>query len=352
MLYSEVMPYTMAVLEMLVCKYRCSVTLIFWDKKKLTNYMHSSQSISSFARSTETATSMLYRLETVKPDLMYVSGRMDRDYLKVARRAKKAGIPVVMGSDKQWHATMKDYIAVALRRWLYKPFFTHAWVSGLPQYEYARAVGFKRNNILMDLYAGNVNLFNAFFKKREKTEKKKDVLFVGRLTTVKGVIPFISALADLKREGFFQGNLWLYGDGPLGGEIPEYDWIIRRGFAQQVDLEEGIVNAAIFCLPSIAEPWGVVIHEMAAAGLPICCSDSCGAATAFVKNGYNGLTFISGDWQDLRLKLKVMLTSPGKVQSKMGHRSHQLAQCITPETSAISLLGALGKTEEILTTNK
>ena len=36
------------------------------------------------------------------------------------------------------------------------------------------------------------------------------------------------------------------------------------------------------------EPWGVVIHEAAAAGLPIIASHLCGATTAYVRDGVNG----------------------------------------------------------------
>ena len=56
-----------------------------------------------------------------------------------------------------------------------------------------------------------------------------------------------------------------------------------------------LISCGVFVLPSIYEPWALVLQEFAAAGLPILCSSICGASPHFVINNYNGYTFTAGD---------------------------------------------------------
>lgn len=332
------MPYVAAVWKVLTLKHHCQLVVVHWDKNKLTPYGFESKSMRVFARSEETTETLIQRLYSFKPDVLFVSGRMDKDYLRVAMEAKGNGIPVVMGSDKQWNGGVKDYVAVLLQRYLYKPYFTHAWIPGSKQHEYAKRVGFKNDRILPDLYAGNIDLFNSFYLERDMQTAKQDMLYVGRLSKVKGILPFVNVLNKMRKAGTFSGKLWVLGNGPLKDKLPPYDWIIQKGFTDQEEMKEVVRNTAVFCLPSIEEPWGVVIHEMAAAGIPICCSDACGAATHFVKDGFNGLIFKARDWADLQLKLEWLIKLSLADQNQMGEHGHQLAQLITPESAAQSLL--------------
>ncbi len=48
-------------------------------------------------------------------------------------------------------------------------------------------------------------------------------------------------------------------------------------------------------LPSVYEPWGVVIAEAAATGLPVICTEACGASVEIVRTGYNGLVVPTAD---------------------------------------------------------
>ncbi len=62
--------------------------------------------------------------------------------------------------------------------------------------------------------------------------------------------------------------------------------------SQDVLIKE-IQKSGCFILPSIFEPWAVVIHEFACAGLPIIATEVCGATPHFVINGFNGLSIKS-----------------------------------------------------------
>jgi len=55
-------------------------------------------------------------------------------------------------------------------------------------------------------------------------------------------------------------------------------------------LQIEFLNHDIFILPSISEPWGLVVEEALYFGMPVMVSENCGASE-LVKNGENGFIF-------------------------------------------------------------
>ena len=66
------------------------------------------------------------------------------------------------------------------------------------------------------------------------------------------------------------------------------------GFLQSESLARWYVHAGAFVLPSVSEPWGLVVNEAAASGLPLLVSISCGLCT------YNGSRAPRDDWKPIR----------------------------------------------------
>src|SRR5206468_3929765 len=62
------------------------------------------------------------------------------------------------------------------------------------------------------------------------------------------------------------------------------------GTRQIDDLPIYYALAKCFVLPSVSEPWGLVVNEAMASGLPVLVSDRCGSAE-LVQNGNNGFVF-------------------------------------------------------------
>jgi len=82
--------------------------------------------------------------------------------------------------------------------------------------------------------------------------------------------------------------------------------------------------ASVFVCPSVSEPWGLVINEALASGLPVLVSTGCGAARSLVKDGNNGWTFPPGNEDALAsLMLRISALLPGELQ-EMGDRSRNI----------------------------
>ncbi|MBS1556964.1 MAG: glycosyltransferase [Bacteroidetes bacterium] len=338
-LYSEYMPYNIPVWRALQKNSALTVHVVHWDHKKLTPYRYSGTDIQFYERSKLNDDGLMQLSDNLNPVAVVVSGRMDKGYLIVANKLRKNGTPVVMGSDKQWTGSLRDYLAVAMQRWLYHRYFTHAWVPGDRQRKYVKMIGFPESKTIGGLYIGDIELFSKMGT--TPIEQRQDVIFVGRLERIKGIQPLIDVLMELRNEGAFQGRLWIFGNGSLSGSIPKNDWIKYRGFAAQTEIQEAINHAAIFCLPSLDEPWGVVVHEQAAAGLLICCSQAVGSADHFVQDQVNGVIFPTGNWNALKKSLvEVFNWSPNKKTSG-SELSRSLAKSLNSERTASELLSAL-----------
>jgi len=161
----------------------------------------------------------------------------------------------------------------------------------------------------------DLSLIKPFKKKWAKKEigfKETDfvVLFVGKLIPYKDPLTLIKSIkhASNKREDL---RLIVVGTGELNEEIRNKtkrleieDRVKSFGFIKKENLRMCYSAADLFVLPSVNEPFGIVLLEAMAFGLPIIASDS-GACPEVI--GKAGIFFKQGDYKDLGEKiLKVM----------------------------------------------
>lgn len=136
-------------------------------------------------------------------------------------------------------------------------------------------------------------------------------------------------------------ELCFIGNGSLKSYLIEQHDVIVKDFMQPENLITEIEYSGCFILPSREEPWALVLHEFSAAGLPIICSNVCGASTVFVIPKYNGFVFNLNVVYSLENKMREIINSSDQDLSIMSQNSHTLGQRITPEIVAASLLSVL-----------
>ena len=265
-LYSEVMPYAISVMRAVVSGYDVIIDCIYWDNNKKTPFVPADeQGITFHKRSAFNSGTITSFIAGRNPRIIYVSGRMDQLYLNAALLFKNT-CHVVTGSDNQWKGTRKQVLASMLSHIIYKKYFEYFWVPGRRQYEYARRMGYANNNIIPNLLTGDTRIFNeAYIANQEKKQKEwpHNMLYAGRFAPVKGLDILISAFTEAKNELRSDWTLTLIGAGDM--PLPETPEIKVRPFMDSVALAECCKDFGAFCLPSISEPWGVVVHEFAMA---------------------------------------------------------------------------------------
>ena len=123
------------------------------------------------------------------------------------------------------------------------------------------------------------------------------VLSVARLAPEKGHDVLVRGIAEA---GDARLLLVLAGAGSeqrrleqLAGELGVR--LVLAGDVEWQRLPEVYVAADVFALLSEAEPWGVVVNEAAACGLPLVLSDRVGAAHDLLRDRENGVLVAAGD---------------------------------------------------------
>ena len=125
-------------------------------------------------------------------------------------------------------------------------------------------------------------------------------------------------------EAFFRANvpdsyLVIAGDGPLRtglehrtAELGVADRVRFLGFTNQTQLPSVYCAADLLVLPSLYEPFGLVVNEAMLCGLPVVVSDRVGAKFDLVRPGENGYVFPVGDVGALAAILREILPDEEK----------------------------------------
>ena len=340
-LYSEVAAYSLACAEALHVHHGYQIHIVRWPVHQDAPFkFRAYKGITFYERSEMEADDIFTLYQKLQPQWVYVSGWLDKAYVQVCRKIRSEKTPVICGLDTHWRGDFRQRIASWISPFYFKIRFSHLFIPGIYQYEYARRLGFPPNKILHGLYSADLTPFHEAYERNLKEKQKKyphNFLYVGRFVTIKGVEELVEAFLELGEEMEHNWNLTLVGAGELSGKLPQNSKLTYRSFVQPDKLPDLAVTAGCYILPSRHEPWGVVLHEFAGAGLPLITSDNCGAATAFLRNGYNGFSHEAGSKKSIKEALKkVIMLSDAELLS-MGERSVELSYQISPESWAATM---------------
>lgn len=334
----------------LVSRHGATVDCVYWDKKKRTPFSPLNEDGITFHKRSEYDYASLKKfVEERKPCIIYVVGRMDKLYLKVALQFRcRSGVRVVSGSDNQWTGSLKQRLAAAFSFLIYRRYFEFFWVPGRRQSLFAQKMGYaeKRGDsdgtIINHLLTADTAVFGAVYERNKQAKRNRypqNVVFAGRLTASKGVDLLVAAFNEVKAEYNNDWQLILIGAGNMDAKSSAH--VTVKDFMTGEELAADSINWGVFCLPSRVEPWGVVIHEFTMAGLPMICSDAVGAADDLVVEGENGYIFASGDKQALKIALMKMIAKSDEELLLMSEKSHELSKMQSPEIAADSLMSIL-----------
>ena len=276
------------------------------------------------------------------PTAIICSGWRDYFYLLAVRKWRNRVVTMVT-FDNWWTGSTKQRIGVWTSPFWIKRLFHSAWVPGTPQSQFARKLGFTDNQILKGLYCANPAPFDSIWSRRKRLNKlDKKLLYIGRYRDFKGIEELWKAFISLSPE-FPEWELHCIGTGDLWPRRAIHPNIIHHGFLQPEQMETCVFNSSAFIMPSYAEPWGVVLHEMAIAGLPILASDRVGSAERFLRKKKNGwITSLS----DLKSGLHEVMNTPEDELFLMSIESRKIGASYAPKNWALSLLNTLSQDEE------
>jgi glycosyltransferase involved in cell wall biosynthesis len=263
------------------------------------------------------------QVAALRPDAMIVLGWRSVMCRAGAESRRLAGIPKILAFDLQFAFTIRKLLApVVLRPYLRR--FCGAFVPGERSAAYARWLGFPDAKVTRGLTGLEVSAFqDAAAARGASSTFPKRFLYVGRYAREKGLDVLIEAYRRYRGSVAEPWSLTCCGIGPEVWRLKGVEGVEDRGFVQPAELPAVYAEHGAFVLASRDEPWGFVIQEAAASGLPIVCTSACGASVELVRDRFNGRVVAAGDAKGLAEGLVWIAENPECVQ-ELGQRSLEL----------------------------
>ncbi len=134
------------------------------------------------------------------------------------------------------------------------------------------------------------------------------------------------------------GELRIAGDGPLREMVEAAaarDPRIRLiGHIAGEALARAYQDADVLVVPSLYEPWGLVVHEGLAYGLPVIVTDEVGAADDLIERDVNGYVVAAGSAEELGEAMTAVAAWTPARREAGAHRSADLLGSVSVERSA------------------
>ena len=265
-------------------------------------------------------------IKRYNPDRIIVAGWDSFATLAAIVYAKKHDKEIVLWTDSTIHEDSFIrkisllYVKSILR------FFDGFISGGTAAAEYLRFLGVRKNienfynPVDVDHFStqGQLSLLEkqAVKKKIGVRNSSRVIMFSGRLVTIKCVDLLIKAFLQVK-EKFQDIELLIVGYGPeeqrlkkMAGGNSRIHFLGHRG----IDEIPGIYGISdILVLPSISEPWGLVVNEAMACGCAIIVSDRCGCSRDLIQD--NGIIVEGGKLYPLVGALEQLLSSESRLEA-------------------------------------
>lgn len=163
-------------------------------------------------------------------------------------------------------------------------------------------------------------------------------LYVGRLSPEKNVDGLLHAYSEYRKLGG-TWSLVLVGAGPaetslrdLAGKSGHSKDISFMGLKTYHELPSFYAFACCFVLPSTREPWGLVVNEAMASGLPVIVSMRCGCAKSLIDDEVTGLVFDPSDESALAQALLRVNSFDNDELSILGNNCKEKIGNFSPQT--------------------
>lgn len=250
------------------------------------------------------------------------------------------------GDDRGGHALVEAVKKAFLRR------CDGFVVPGKSAQNYLEGFGVPRDNIFVAKNAVDTELFaklagdarcHAAQLRNQLALPERYFLYVGRLVREKGVSDLLASYARLPEQLRDELGLVIVGDGVLRAELEAtareiYPGVVHfSGFVHREELPIYYGLAECLVMPTHTDPWGLVVNEAMACGLPIICTTVAGCALDLVRE--NGKLIEAGDINQLH-EAMIEIAADSGLRLDMGAKSSALIREYSPEAWAVGMAEA------------
>lgn len=279
-------------------------------------------------------------LRQIRPDVVFSHASPFPEGMAAIRYRQQSGNKVIIMDDAWEHSDQRGFMTRTIKRLIHKS-CDGVFVPAPSHDRYWQSLGFPKERIFHGVDVVDNDYFARHVdEEREAKELSRGsvqsglvepyFLFVGRFLPRKGLDALLLAY-DRYRKKTGEGSSWnlvLVGSGELETrlriEFGHLPGLRLAGPQFGRDLCRFYGHAQGLIVPSVSDPWALVVNEAMAAALPVIVSRGCGAAQVLVKEDHNGWTFSpnnDGELSELMIRLHSL---SGEDRKTMGARSRAL----------------------------
>jgi len=219
-------------------------------------------------------------------------------------------------------------------------------VNGASGERYIRGLGFRGPRAFHIPYAALPGTFDRGPALRGMAEAHR-LLYVGRLSELKCVLPFSRALIQwAQAHPQRQIEFLLAGDGPIRPHLealqtPPNLAIRLLGTVDYRQIVDCYAQSGILVFPSLSDEWGLVVNEAMAAGLPVLGSRYSQAVEELCEDGRTGWTFRPNVGGEMERALDRALATPVDELNRMRLAARRRVADLRPENQARRVVDAI-----------
>jgi glycosyltransferase involved in cell wall biosynthesis len=280
---------------------------------------------------------LVRQINEFAPDAVIMTSWNHCKAYRAVMKSVPAGVVRILIMDNLWRAAPKQWLGRVTHRCYVDPVADCAMVPSDRTEFYARRLGFAAQDVIRGSLSADVDLFGSPPRSGEELASRRSFLYVGRLVEHKGADVLAAAYREYRGNTEDPWELHVAGAGPLDPLVRAIPGVTMHGFVQPRQIAALMHTSSCFVLTSHIEPYGVVVHEAAAAGLPILCSDFTGAVPGMLQDGYNGWVVAAGEvslWAEAMARMSAL--SPERLAS-MSDVSRAISTRLSPAGWALNL---------------
>lgn len=274
-------------------------------------------------------------VETVaarQPEVVVHCGWIIPPYRALATARELSSVTMVLGMDSPWRGTWSQRLGrVRLGRFVDR--MAAVVTAGERSAEYARRLGVPDRKIVGGYYGFDDRQLRRVAEARPSAPWPRQFVFVGRYVPQKDMPTLVKAYERYREMVSDPWGLTCCGEGPGATHLAGAAGVTDRGFVQPTALPGVFASHGALVMASDFEPWGVVIAEAAASGLPVVCTTACGAGVDIVRNYYNGLVVAPRD-VDGMARAMLWIHRHEADLPQLGQRGRALADAFSAESWA------------------
>jgi 1,2-diacylglycerol 3-alpha-glucosyltransferase len=294
-------------------------------------------------------------LNEIRPDVIICGGYNYLAAWSAAYWARGRRVPFLLWTESTAMDRRGSYFPVECFKKHFLSLCAAFIVPGKSSLDYLKQLGFSDQRITTAHNAVDSELFSTRAQAVNRPDSDardrhqlppRYFLFVGRLVKEKGDFDLLEAYAQLEPEIRASIGLVFVGDGSDSRELQKKALKIQPGeirflgYVHREELPQIYALAEALVFPTHTDPWGLVVNEAMACGLPVIATSVAGCTSDLVQDNWNGFVVAPGDTSSLSVAIEKLATD-GKLRCQMGGRSRERIQNYSPAIWAQGIVNAI-----------